>query len=175
VLVAAASGVVALLESSMPHLVGRPLVYLLAVLPVATWWGFGPGAVIAVASVAGFAFLFVRPRGSFAISDVSYGITLVIFLVNGAVVAWQAARSRRNERESARLSQEQAGLRRVATLVAGAARPREVFGSSRCSARCWTSCGRRHGGSTRRCCPRAGWSRPCARWHGALRCRSSST
>ncbi|WP_345605791.1 GAF domain-containing protein [Pseudonocardia adelaidensis] len=50
-------------------------------------------------------------------------------LLAGAVlaVAWFAARARRDEHETARLSQEQAGQRRVATLVAGGARPREVF------------------------------------------------
>ncbi len=126
-LVAAASGVVALLESSMQLLVGRPLVYLLAVLAVATRWGLGPGVVTAVASVATFTYLFVPPRGSFAVQDVALGVSLMIFLTVGVVVAWLAAHLRRNERESARLSQEQAGLRRVATLVAGGARPREVF------------------------------------------------
>jgi signal transduction histidine kinase len=127
VLVSAASGVVALLELYVQNLVGRPLVYLLAVLAVATWWGAGPGVVSAVASVAVFTVLFIPPRGSFAPRDPRYGVTLAIFLVTGVVVAWQAARLRRNERESARLSQEQAALRRVATLVAGGAQPREVF------------------------------------------------
>jgi GAF domain-containing protein len=127
VLVAAASGVVALLESSMQQLVGRPLVYLLAVLAVATRWGLGPGVVTAVASVATFSYLFVPPRGSFSVQEVALGVSLGIFLTVAVIVAWLAAHLRRNERESGRLSQEQAGLRRVATLVAGAARPREVF------------------------------------------------
>jgi signal transduction histidine kinase len=127
VLVAAASGVVALLELSVPSLVGRPLLYLLAVLPVATRWGAGPGIAAAAASAMVFTFLFVPPRMSFAASDPRYGVSLVIFLLVGAVVAWQAARLRRNVGESARLSREQAGLRRVATLVARGAQPREVF------------------------------------------------
>ena len=127
VLVAAASGAVALLEFSVPSLVGRPLLYLLAVLPVATWWGSGPGIAAAAASAVTFTFLFVPPRMSFAVSDPRYSVSLGIFLLVGAVVAWQAARLRRNAGESTRLSQEQAGLRRVATLVAGGAQPRDVF------------------------------------------------
>jgi signal transduction histidine kinase len=127
VLIAVASGLVTLLEPFVPQLAGLPPVYLLAVLPVAVRWGAGPGVAVAALSIATFAFLFVPPRGSFAIADARYGITLGFFLLIGVAVAWLAARSRREERESARLSQEQAGLRRVATLVAGAAQPREVF------------------------------------------------
>jgi GAF domain-containing protein len=127
VLIAAASGLITLLESFVPQLAGLPPVYLLAVLPVAIWWGAGPGISVAVASVAAFAYLFVPPRGSFAITNPEYGITLVFFLLVAVAVAWLAVRSRREEQEYARLSQEQAGLRRVATLVAGAAKPREVF------------------------------------------------
>jgi signal transduction histidine kinase len=127
VLVATASGVVALLEHSVPSLVGGPLVYLLAVLPVATWWGSGPGIAAAAASAMAFTVLFVPPRMSFAISDPRYGVSLGIFLLVGAVVAWQAARLRRGLDESARLSREQAGLRRVATLVARGAPPERVF------------------------------------------------
>jgi signal transduction histidine kinase len=127
VLIAAVSGLVALLERSVPELAGLPSAYLLAVLPVAIRWGAVPGVATAAASVAAFAFLFVPPRGSFVIADARYGITLGVFVFTAVVVAWLAARSRRDERKSVRLSREQAGLRRVATLVAGAARPREVL------------------------------------------------
>jgi signal transduction histidine kinase len=127
VLIGAASGLVALLEPYVPQLVGLPPVYLLAVLPVAIGWGAGPGVTVAVASIAAFEFLFVPPRWSLAVADARYGVTLGFFLLTAVTVAWLAGRSRRDEQESARLSQEQAGLRRVATLVANAARPHEVF------------------------------------------------
>ncbi len=126
-LIAVVSGLVALLEPHVPELVGLPPMYLLAVLPVAIRCGAGPGLSVAVASVTTFNFLFVPPRMSFAIDDARYGITLGVFLVTAAVVAQLAARTRRGVQESARLSQEQAALRRVATLVAHAAQPAEVF------------------------------------------------
>jgi GAF domain-containing protein len=127
VLIAAASGLVALLEPYVPQLVGLPPVYLLAVLPVAIGWGAGPGVTVAAASIAAFEFLFVPPRWSLAIADARYGVTLGFFLLTAVTVAWLAGRSRRDGQESVRLSQEQAGLRRVATLVANAAPPRDVF------------------------------------------------
>jgi signal transduction histidine kinase len=127
VLVAAASGVVALVEPYMPELTGLPLVYVLAVLVVAVRWGPGPGVAVAVMSVAVFTFLFVTPRGAFTVEEPRTWIMVGFFLLAGIAVAWLAGRARRNERESARLTHEQAGLRRVATLVAGGARPREVF------------------------------------------------
>lgn len=127
VLIVVASGLVTLIEPYVSQLAGLPPIYLLVVLPVALRWGAGPGIAVAVESVAVFAYLFVPPRWSFAIADLRYGVSMALFLIVGVSVAWLAARSRRDERESARLSQEQAGLRRVATLVAGAAQPREVF------------------------------------------------
>jgi signal transduction histidine kinase len=127
VLVAVASGVIALLEPHVPQLAGLPPVYLLAVLPVAVRWGAGPGLATAAASIAAFAFLFVPPRGSIMIADLRYGITLGCFMLTGMAIAWLAARTRREGGEFARLSQEQAALRRVATLVAGGAQPQEVF------------------------------------------------
>jgi GAF domain-containing protein len=126
-LVAAASAAITSLEPYVPELAGLPLVYLLAVLAVAIRWGAGPGVAAAVMSVVAFAFLFVPPRHSFALADPRAGITLGFFLLIGAAVAWLAGRSQQDARESTRLSQEQAGLRRVATLVAGGAQPREVF------------------------------------------------
>jgi DNA-binding CsgD family transcriptional regulator len=61
-LVAAVTGIVALLDGHVPvHVL--IVLYLLAVLPVATIWGFRLAAVTAVVSVAVFT-LFLPPRGS---------------------------------------------------------------------------------------------------------------
>jgi signal transduction histidine kinase len=54
-------------------------------------------------------------------------VALGVFLITAVVVGELAARSRREALESARLSEEQSALRRVATLVARAGPPSEVF------------------------------------------------
>jgi signal transduction histidine kinase len=125
-LVAAVTALIALLEPHVPGLLGLPSLYLLAVLPVALWWGVGFAVAVAVASSAVFAYLFVPPARSVEV-DPQHLIALGVFLVTAVVVGQLAARSRRVSLESARLAQEQAALRRVATLVARSVPSTEVF------------------------------------------------
>jgi signal transduction histidine kinase len=124
-LVAAVTGIAALLDGHVPVHVLLVL-YLLAVLPVAIIWGFRLAALTAVVSVAIFA-LFLPPRGSLRVEEPSNVAALVLFLVTALVAAELAARSRRSALESARLSDEQSALRRVATLIAQSAPPPDVF------------------------------------------------
>ena len=125
-LVAAVSGVIALLD---PHTATSSLVvlYLLAVLPVAVYWGVLFGAVVSVLSTATFDFFFVSPRYSLDPGDSGTWVDLGVFLVASVVVSELAGRSRRQAAASARLAEEQAALRRVATLVARAVPPSEIF------------------------------------------------
>jgi signal transduction histidine kinase len=125
-LVAAVSGLIALLD---PHTETSSLVvlYLLAVLPVAVYWGAPFGALVSVLSSAAFEFFFIAPRYSFSLDDSSSWIDLGVFLVASVVVSQLAGRSRLEARASARLAQEQAALRRVATLVARAVPPADIF------------------------------------------------
>ena len=125
-LVAAVTGVLVLLEPYVPVL-SLLVLYLLAVLPVALVWGVGFAVAVSVASSAVFAFLFLPPPYTARVDDPRDAFALGVFLITAVVVGELAARSRRRARESARLTEEQAALRRVATLVAQA-RPRsEVF------------------------------------------------
>ena len=124
-MVAALSGVVALLERHVPVL-SLLVLYLLAVLAVAILWGSRLAAVTAIGSVAAFAF-FLPPRGSPHLADPRNLAALAVFLVTAVVVGELAARSRRTAMESARLSREQSALRRVATLIAESAPPTAVF------------------------------------------------
>jgi signal transduction histidine kinase len=124
-LIAAVTGIVALLEPHVPVL-SLLVLYLLAVLPIAVLWGAGLAAVTAVLSVATFAFL-LPPVGSPRIADSQNVVALGVFLVTAVVVAQLAARLRRAVVESARLGDEQAALRRVATLVAQSVPPAAVF------------------------------------------------
>jgi len=124
-LVAAVSGVVALLKPHVPAL-SLLVLYLLAVLPVAVLWGARLAAITSVVSVAAFA-LFVPPDASRLVTDSQNFVALGVFLVTAIVVAELAARSRRSAVESARLTREQSALRRVATLVAHSGPPAAVF------------------------------------------------
>ena len=126
-LTVAVTALVALLEPLVPDLLGMPLLYLLAVLPVAIRWGAGPGAAVAAASAAVFAGVFVRPRLTFQAADTRYAVAVGVFLLTALAVVFLAARLRRKGREPARSSGEQAALHEAATLVAQGAPASEVF------------------------------------------------
>jgi signal transduction histidine kinase len=126
VMIAALTGVVVLLERHVPVL-SLMVLYLLAVLTVAIFWGSRLAALTAVGSVAAFGFFILPPRGSWEIADPRNLTALGVFLVTAVVVGELAARSRRAALESARLSREQSALRRVATLIAETAPPSAVF------------------------------------------------
>jgi signal transduction histidine kinase len=89
-------------------------------------WGMGFAVVVSVASTATFIF-FVLPRSGFTLSAPGDWIGLATLLVTAVVVSGLAARSRQKARESARLAEEQAALRRVATLVARGIAPDDLF------------------------------------------------
>lgn len=126
VLVAAVTGVVALLQHGVPVL-SLLILYLLAVLPVAAVWGAGDAALTSILSVVVFALLFLPPVGSLQVADAGNIAALIAFLVTAVVVAELSARARRAAREAERLTREQSALRRVATLVAQASEPSDVF------------------------------------------------
>ena len=125
-LIAAVSAVVWLLEPHTP-VTGLVVLYLLAVLPVAVFWGTVLAVVASLASTAVFSFFFLPPTGSFNLEDTDEWIGLATFLIVAVVVSELAGRSRRETRESVRLGEEQAALRRVATLVAQRVSPATLF------------------------------------------------
>lgn len=124
-MVAAVTGLVALLKPHVPTL-SLLVLYLLAVLPVAVFWGVRLAAVTSIVSIAVFAFL-LPPTGSILLADSRNAVALGVFLVTAVVVSELAARSRRSAVESARLTNEQSALRRVATLVAQSVPSSAVF------------------------------------------------
>jgi signal transduction histidine kinase len=125
VLVAAVSGLLVLVEPHAPAL-SLSVLYLLAVVPVAIVWGVRQAMVASLLSTTAFAYLFL-PRGSLAVDDSRSLLVLLALLLTSVVVGELAARLRRRARASARLAEEQAALRRVATLVAQSTAPGEVF------------------------------------------------
>ncbi len=122
----AVTGFLAVLQQRVyaPSLV---ILYLLVVLPVAAVWGTGLAVLIAVLSVAVFKYLFVTPLYQFEIAETRDLVALVVFLTTAIVVGQLGARLRRAVLASARMTEEQSALRRVATLVARNAPPPAVF------------------------------------------------
>jgi two-component system sensor histidine kinase KdpD len=70
------------------------MVYMLAVVFVATRMGRGPSVLAAVLSVAVFDFLFVPPHLTFAVADTRYVVSFAVMLVVGLLVSTLGARAR---------------------------------------------------------------------------------
>ena len=115
------------------------VVYLLGVVVVAIGWGFSLAAATALASTIAFDFFLLKPIGSLTVTDPRDWVALAVFLVvalSASTVADLARRAvasdhRRREDEIAAesgrvVAEQQAALRRVATLVARGATSSEV-------------------------------------------------
>jgi signal transduction histidine kinase len=129
-----------LLEKIFP---GMPfgVVFLLGVLVVSAGWGFGLAVSTTVASALVYAFVHLDADGSIFPITAEDWVAIIIFVpiaLLANVLAGQArlraaeANRRRREAEESRdelrvLADQQAALRRIATLVARAVVPSELF------------------------------------------------
>ncbi|MDO8189512.1 DUF4118 domain-containing protein [Conexibacter sp. JD483] len=79
--------------------VSTGVVYLLAVLLVATWFGLWVGLGTALASALAFNWFHIPPTGKFTISDPQNWVALIVFLVAAAIASTLAeiARARTHE------------------------------------------------------------------------------
>jgi signal transduction histidine kinase len=103
--------------------------YVVAVLPVAIGWGYWLSLVTAIVSGFVFDFFFFPPLFTFTHERPQDVVVSVISALTALVVSVLATRMRERASEAERLAREQVGLRRVATAVAAAAPPDQVFGS----------------------------------------------
>ena len=87
-------------------LVNIAMAYLLAVVFVALRYSRGPAVLTSILSVAAFDFLFVPPRGSFAVADAQYLFTFAIMLAVALVISRLVESVRRQAREQAALEIE---------------------------------------------------------------------
>jgi signal transduction histidine kinase len=108
--------------------------YVLAVLPIAVGWGFAWALTVAVLSTVMFDLFVTPPLFALTITDTVTVAQLMISVLTAYVVSGLAARAERRRREAESLAgelrgiaEEQAALRRVATLVAQGRAPEEVF------------------------------------------------
>jgi len=128
--IAVVSGVIHLTKPHAP-VFSLGVIYLLAILPVAVYWGLGLGVFVAVASVLAFDYLFIPPIHSFHFGDGHDWAALAVYVITAVVVSGLAARTRRradvSEEARAVLAGERAALRRVAAQVAKERPADELF------------------------------------------------
>ena len=138
--IAAESGLVYLLERLAPENTFGAL-FLLGVLVVSARWGFGLAVATTLASALVYVYFHLQTEGSYLPTRVQDLVAILIFLpvaLLANTLAGQArlrtaeAEQRRREAEASRdelgvLAEQQAALRRVATLVARGVSPAEVF------------------------------------------------
>ena len=97
------TGAIELLKPHIPVL-SLAVLYLLAILPVAVFWGVVYAVGMSVASMLAFNWFFLPPLYTFTLADSRNWFALLVFLVTAVVVSQLAARSRRQARESALLA-----------------------------------------------------------------------
>jgi signal transduction histidine kinase len=142
-LIAADSLVVDLLEQIAPGNVFG-VVFLLGVLVVASMWGFRLGAMTSLASAVVYVYFHhLVTRGGFLPAEARDAVAVLVFLVVALFANTLAglarsraveANQRRREAEASRdqlsvVADQQAALRRVATLVTRGVTPTDVFSS----------------------------------------------
>ena len=105
--------------------------YLLAVLAVTQLWGISYAVPVGVAGVVALDWHGIPPTHTSTVPDSQNALALAAYLLTAVLLGQLAAgvQSRAEASEAARgaLAEEQAALRRVATLVARQASPAEVF------------------------------------------------
>jgi two-component system, OmpR family, sensor histidine kinase KdpD len=92
--VAAVTGVIFGLKQVAPVL-GLSILYLLAVLPVASVFGLAYALGVSIASMLAFNFFFLPPLHTLALHDSANWVALLVFVVTSIVVSELAARARR--------------------------------------------------------------------------------
>jgi two-component system sensor histidine kinase KdpD len=92
--VAAVTVAIALLEPYVPVL-SLGALYVLAVLPIAVYWGLGLAIAVSVSSMLTFNWFFLPPRHTFHLKDTGNWLALLVEVVTAVVVSALATRARR--------------------------------------------------------------------------------
>src|SRR4029077_6085712 len=142
------AGALLIVEASVVDLLTHPaahgtfgLVFLLGVLVISAGWGMGLAVVMTLASAAVYVYFHVGASGGLLAANVAEVVAIAVFVPIAALAAALVGqvRSRALEAEERRheanrathrvseLAQQQASVRRGATLVAGGVSAAEVF------------------------------------------------
>ena len=82
------------------------LTLVLAILGIATWWGFTESIAAAIAGTLGLNYFFLPPIGQFTVSDPENWVALAAFLVTAITVSELSVRVRRRAAEAIARRQE---------------------------------------------------------------------
>jgi two-component system, OmpR family, sensor histidine kinase KdpD len=118
--VCGATTLLALPLSGAVDLANIALLFVLAVVVVATFLGRGPSVAASFLAVACFDFFFVPPNFSFVVAHGQYLITLVVMLVVSLLISHLNNAYREKAAEAERRAEESALLHELATALAGA-------------------------------------------------------
>jgi two-component system sensor histidine kinase KdpD len=111
--VAVVSGLIAVLRPYVPQL-SLGVLYVVAVLPVAVFWGLGLAVAVSIASMLAFNWFFLPPTHTFQLRDGANWAALAVYLVTAVVVSALAARVRRRAEDAERREREAAALAAMA-------------------------------------------------------------
>ncbi|MGH3010193.1 MAG: sensor histidine kinase [Gaiellaceae bacterium] len=111
--VAIVSAVVALLKPHVPVL-SLGALFVLAVLPVAIFWGTALAAVVSVASMLAFNWIFLPPYHSFHLRESQNWLALAVYLTIAFAVSALAARARARREDAEQRSVEAHALAEAA-------------------------------------------------------------
>ena len=114
--VAAVTGLIYLLRPHVPAL-SLSVLYVLAILPIAVVWGRVHAALVAVASMLLFNFLFLPPVHTLTLGAKENWLKLLVFLVTGLLVAELAARARQRARDAEQREREAVLLAELSTVL----------------------------------------------------------
>jgi two-component system sensor histidine kinase KdpD len=96
--------------SAIIHPTNLVMLYLLAVVIVATRWGLGPSVLAALVGVLFFDVFFVEPKFRFSVSDTQYLVTFVGLFAVGVTVSYLQARARAQAAAAQRREAQTASL-----------------------------------------------------------------
>ncbi len=102
------------------------MLFLLAVVGVARWFGRGPAVMAAVVNVLAFDYFFVPPHFTFAVSDVQYVFTFAVMLIVGLVIGQLTAGMRHQARFATEGEERARRLFEMASELSGALAPEQV-------------------------------------------------
>lgn len=102
------------------------VIYILAVVLSAVWWGMWPSIFTSILGVLAFDFFFVHPLFTFAVSDLKYIYIFAGYLAVGIVVSLVASRVREQVRQAQEREQRTVVLYRLSRELAASDSIEEV-------------------------------------------------
>jgi signal transduction histidine kinase len=124
--IVAEAGLVLLLKQTAPEN-SYGAIFLLGVLVVAAGWSFGLALVTSLASAAVYVYFHVEDGDNLIPAFFVFLPLALLASVLASQARLRAAESEERRREANALAQQQAALRRVATLVARGAKPADLY------------------------------------------------